>query len=310
MKKIFTLTSVILLLFILFSCKENNRKIRIGILPVIDTLPLIVADSEGIFKNEGINVELVFFNSETERDAAFMSGALDGASTDPVNFFLMVKNNIDVKLVCETFRTSTSSVSFGLMASPNYGIKTVKDIRNDQIAISSGTTTEFFLDRIMAMQGIRPETINKLHVKVLPVRYQMLMTGTIRLGLFPEPFVSRGLKNGAVLIADDRNLEATAAGIIFKNAFLGENKSFMGKFIASYNKSVKAINSTPEKYKEIMVVKLLLPADIKDSFKIPAFNDAVLPAEKDIMSVYYWMKQNGLISIPVEYKKLIHPIEK
>jgi hypothetical protein len=28
------------------------------------------------------------------------------------------------------------------------------------------------------------------------------------------------------------------------------------------------------------------------------------------MLVYNWMKKNGMISIPVEYKKLVRPIEK
>ena len=84
----------------------------------------------------------------------------------------------------------------------------------------------------------------------------------------------------------------------------------MEKFIKAYNKSVVMINSSPDKFKDLMVSRLRLPADIKDSYKAPVFNEAKLPAEKDVMLVYSWMKKNGMISIPVEYEKLIRTINE
>lgn len=309
MKNRFLLIIISLILFSAISCKENSRKIRIGILPVIDTLPLVVADSEGFFKKEGLDVELVVFNSALERDAAFTAGTLDGAFGDLINFFLMVKNGIDTKLVCESYHTSEKSVMFGLLASPVSSIKNVNDIKNEQVAISRGSIIDFFLDQIIISKKISPEKINKLEVKAIPVRYQMLISGSVKLALLPEPLVSKAIKDGAKLIADDRGLDTTATVIMFKNDFLKENNPQMEKFINAYNTSVKTINSNPEKFKDLMVSKLRLPADIRDSYKAPVFNEAALPAEKDVMLVYSWMKKNNMISIPVEYQKLIRPID-
>jgi len=292
------------------SCKHDAKKIKIGILPVIDTLPLIVADSEGFFKKEGLNVELVVFNSALERDAAFAAGTLDGAFGDLINFFLMVKNGIDIKLVCESYHTSEKSVMFGLMASPVSSIKSMNDIKNEQVAISRGSIIDFFLDQIIISKNLSPEKINKLEVKAIPVRYQMLISGSVKLALLPEPLVSKAIKDGAKLIADDKGLDTTATVIMFKNDFIKDNNPLMEKFITAYNNSVKTINSNPEKFKDVMVTKLRLPADIKDSYKAPLFNEAALPAEKDVMLVYSWMKKNSMISIPVEYQKLIRPIDK
>ena len=305
MQKKFIFIYLLLIFLVLPSCKMGGRKIRLGILPFIDALPLVVADSEGIFKQEGVDVELIFFNSTLEQDEALMSGSLDGALNDPINFFRLIKNGINAKIVCETYHTTSHSLMFGLMAAPYCGIRTVKDIRDEQVAISWGTINEFILDQIIASEGIPSGRITKLEIKAMPVRYQMLISGSIRMALLPEPLVSKGLKDGAHLIADDRVLDAMATVIIFKSAFLEENKSAIKKFISSYNKSVKIVNSFPEKYREIMVTKLRLPSDIKETFKIPHFREAVLPAEKDVLTVYYWMKKNGMISIPVDYKKLV-----
>ncbi|HNX23029.1 MAG TPA: MetQ/NlpA family ABC transporter substrate-binding protein [Spirochaetota bacterium] len=304
---------LLLLSFVLvsvLSCKAESKKIRIGILPVIDTLPLVIADSEGFFRKEGLDIELVVFNSALERDAAFTAGTLDGAFGDLINFFLMVKNGIDTKLVCESYHTSDKSIMFGLMASPGSSIKNVNDIKNEKIAISQSTIIDFFLDQIAASKNISPEKLNKLEVKAIPVRYQMLISGTVKLALLPEPLVSKGIKDGARLIADDRGLDTTATVIMFKNDFLKDNNQQMKKFIAAYNSSVRTINRNPEKFKDVMVGKLRLPADIKESYDSPLFNEAALPSEKDVMLVYSWMKKNGMISIPVEYQKLIRPIDE
>jgi len=301
-----------ILLFSVLSCKdskEESKKIRIGILPVIDTLPLVAADTEGFFKKEGLDVELVLFNSALERDAAFTAGTLDGAFGDLINFFLMIKTGIDVKLVCESYHTSEKTVMFGLMASPSSSIKNVNDIKNEQIAISRGSIIDFFLDLIALSKNISPDKLNKLEVKAIPVRYQMLISGSVKLALIPEPLVSKGLKDGARLIADDRGLDTTATVIMFKTSFLEKNNPLIDKFIRAYNGSVRKINSSPENFKDIMTTKLRLPADIKNSFKVPVFNEAVIPLEKDVMPVYNWMKKNGMILTPVEYKKLIRTID-
>lgn len=310
MKKILIILTLILAVSSSFSCKDGGKKIRIGILPVIDTLPLAAADAEGIFKQEGLDVELVIFNSALERDAAFTAGTLDGAFGDLINFFLMIKTGIDTKIVCESYHTSNQSVMFGLLASPVSSIKNIDDIKKEQIAISRGSIIEFFLDQIALSKSITPDSLNKLEVKAIPVRYQMLISGSVKLALLPEPLVSKAMKDGARLIADDRKLDTTATIIMFKTGFLENNVKLTEKFITAYNKSVKNINSNPNRFKDLMTAKLRLPADIKDSFKVPVFKEAALPEEKDVMLVYNWMKQNGMISIPADYKKLIRPIDK
>ena len=303
MKKIILLTTALALLA-LFSCKNESSKIKLGILPVIDTLPLIVADSEGIFKAEGVDVELVVFNSALEKESALTSGGLDGSFGDLITSLLQVKTGTDTKLVIESSHTSKDTRMFALLASPDSGIDNLKKIRDEEVAISMGSIIEFFLDRIMISNGIEPSKIKRVEVKAIPVRMQMLMSNSIKLALIPEPLVSKAVKDGAKLLADDTGMDTTATVIIFRESFLSKNSDAMKKFFAAYNKSVQRINSSPEKYKDLMVQKMRLPADIKDSFKVPVYNNARLPLEKDVKLVYDWMKKKGMTSTPFDYNKL------
>jgi ABC-type nitrate/sulfonate/bicarbonate transport system substrate-binding protein len=63
-------------------------------------------------------------------------------------------------------------------------------------------------------------------------------------------------------------MDQTATVIIFRESFLSKNSEAMKKFFAAYNKSVERINSNPENTK-IYGFKMRLPADIKDSYRVP-----------------------------------------
>ena len=78
-----------LLTFVLAGCmqqqkadKQEQVKIKMGILPIVDTLPLIVAEEKGYFKQAGVDVELVTFPSAVERDSALQAKAIDGSLGD------------------------------------------------------------------------------------------------------------------------------------------------------------------------------------------------------------------------------------
>ncbi len=62
--------------------KENNQQLTIGVMSSMDYLPLAVAEREGYFKQEGIDVKIEKFYSANERDAAFQSGNIDGTVID------------------------------------------------------------------------------------------------------------------------------------------------------------------------------------------------------------------------------------
>jgi len=303
MKKITLFIAAVLLLAI-FSCKGESGKIKLGILPVIDTLPLIVADSEGLFKAEGIDVELVVFNSALEKESALTSGGLDGSFGDLITSLLQVKNGTDTKLVIESSHTSKNNRMFALLASPGSGINNLDKIKNEEVAISTGSIIEFFLDRILVSKGIEPSKIKRVEVKAIPVRMQMLMSDSLKLALIPEPLASKAVKDGAKILADDTGMDTTATVIIFKESFLSKNNEAMKKFFSAYDKSVERINSSPERYKDLMVQKMRLPADIKNTYKVPVYNSARLPIEKDVMLVYDWMKSKGMITQSVDYSKI------
>ena len=283
------------------SCVKKDNTVKIGILPAIDSLPLLVAETEGLFKDEGLDVELVMFSSALEKEAAVSASALHGSFGDPVTALLTLKSPVDIRIITESSRTGKNRM-FALVASPKSSVKNIKEIGSRYAAISSGSIVEFLLVELSALNNISPR---KLEVKGIPLRYQMLMTGQVDLAMLPEPIVSKAVMDGARVIADDRSLNVTATVVSFRSDFLESSPSFSKSFTAAYNKSVKLINSQPGEYRDLMVSRLRLPEDLKEKFVIPHYNDVRVPPEKDITRIYSWLKRKGLVDVPLEYENII-----
>lgn len=56
--------------------------LSLGVMPTMDVFPFIVAQKSGIYDSLGLKVNLVQFDSPYDRDAAFLTGKIDGTITD------------------------------------------------------------------------------------------------------------------------------------------------------------------------------------------------------------------------------------
>ena len=70
---------VLLSLLILAAVQPaHSAPLKLGVLPAADTIVLHVAADEGLFAKQGLEVELVPFQSALELGAAMRAGALSG----------------------------------------------------------------------------------------------------------------------------------------------------------------------------------------------------------------------------------------
>ncbi|MFZ1540762.1 MAG: ABC transporter substrate-binding protein, partial [Enterococcus aquimarinus] len=99
MKKIFFSLSA-LLLMTLSACSNsetNNAStdvtseqgeqlvpLKIGVMPSMDNIPLIVAHEQEFDQKHGVDLQIEAFKSGKDREAAFQAGAVDGINADLV----------------------------------------------------------------------------------------------------------------------------------------------------------------------------------------------------------------------------------
>jgi NitT/TauT family transport system substrate-binding protein len=291
-------------IYIVSPKSQKQETIRIGVLPVIDTLPLYAAEENGLFQQAGLNVTLVQFNSALERDSALIAGSIDGYFGDMVNTILLRSKGQDVKVLTVDYHTSTTNRMFGLVASPANNITDIKATNGMTVATSYASVTEYVLDDILAENNMSGN-LTKTSIPAIPIRYQALMANQVQLAIMPEPYVTQALQAGAHLVADDRTINITATVIGMKAGFISNHEAAMKKFLSVYNDSVRAINLDPTNYYSILEKDIHFPAALESVYAFPTLSSVSLPTLQDFQKVQDWMLGKSIISEPIVYDTMI-----
>ena len=290
------------------SAKEMLQ-LKVGVLPILDALPMYVAEAEGYFKEQNLQAELVLFPSALERDSAFVGGQIDGLLNDPVATALFNKETDRARIVRLAFKGNESMAMMVVLAAPGSRIASVKDLKGVPIGISSNSIIEYTTDRLLQAGGLTAGDINKTEVTKIPVRAEMLAKGQLQAATMPEPLASLAVQQGAKVVTDDSKTGTGKSVISFSQTALSKNGDAVKRFLAAYEKGVEAINKNPEKYRDLMVDKAKVPESLRTTLRVPAYAKAQLPAQEDITDIVQWMTDKKLLDKPIAYDKMVAEVK-
>jgi len=281
--------------------------VRIGTLPTEDSLPLWVAQRDGLFAKAGIDVTITVFASAVERDAALTAGAIDGEMGDLIAATLLREGGVPVKVATVMLGSTAKEGRFGIAVKPGSKVTKLSQLAGVPIATSSATIQEYVLDKLMAGAGVSADKVKTVEIKKVPVRFGQLMAGAIDAAALPEPFLSLAAKTGAKVVGDDTtgdNISQTV--MIFSEKYLSATGSAdaLTKLLGAWDTAVGTINANPNSFRQLLVDQAKLPAPLATSYAVNNYPKAQLPTTDEVTSVIEWMTGKGLIKTPVTYADL------
>lgn len=282
----------------------GNDVLRFGVLPVVDTLPLLVGESEGLFAAEGIDLQMVSFQSALERDAALQAKTLDGYFGDLLNTIMLIQAGYPLKIITTAYRTHPEHRMFGIAVAPGSGVHSIRDLRHQPVAISKSTVIEYLLDRMTEREGLPVGSVAKQEIKKIPIRLQMLLADEVPAALLPEPLLTLSESKGARVIGDDRTLDTTET--ILALEMTGRTHGLVTRFLEAYGKAVARINARPDAYQELLIEKTRFPMPVKDRYRIPVFPTVGIPSEADVSAVQDWLVTNGMMTDRLRYGEIVY----
>ncbi|MCL5998389.1 MAG: MetQ/NlpA family ABC transporter substrate-binding protein [Chloroflexi bacterium] len=279
--------------------------LKIGLLPVLEALPMYVAESQGYFKNEGISIEFVPAASAAERDQLMQAGQIDGMINDLVSTVLYNKETQKIAVVRFARTATPDNAQYSILAAKESGISGLAGLQGVEIGISEGTVIAYVTDRLLQLEGFSPADIKTTNVIKIADRLQLLGQGQLKAATLPDPYSSLAIQGGATVIVDDRkHTELGNSVISFRAETLKAKPNTVKKFLAALEKAVNDVNATPEKWDAVLTEKKLIPAPLTGKYTLPKFPAASVPSEAQFKDVQDWMKGKGLISAEVAYTKL------
>ena len=285
---------------------EETKPLKFAVLPVLDSLPLYVAQANGYFKDEGLTVELIPVGSAPERDQLMQSGQIDGMLNEVVTTLYYNRETPKIKIV-RFARTATAQYPvFRILAAKDSGISTVADLKGVEIGVSEGTIIEYMADRVLENAGLKPEEIKKIAVPKIADRTALLQSGELKAAVMPDPLASLLMQKGAVMAIDDTTLPEVSNSVYsFSNETLQKYPKEIKAFLRAVEKAVVEINTNKDAYNNLMVEQKLVPEAVIGKYPIPDFPTASVPSHAQFNDALAWAKDKGLVTTDLKYEENI-----
>jgi len=280
--------------------KGSANGISIGLLPDVDSIPFVIADLNGYFEDEGIDVTLQQFKNPVDRDTAFQAGETTAVISDLLAAALSVNGGFKVKAV------SMTNGSYKLLTAPDSPAKTIAGIEGMSLGISKNTIIEYATDKMLRTGGLTDEDIRKEIIPQIPVRLEMLQSGKIDGATLAEPLATISVTAGCSVLVSTDKLGINPGILLIGEDFLDENKAAVTSLYKAYNRAVEYLNSSEkEDYIDEVIEAMGFPPAAREVMELPAYTQAQAPPEGEVEEVVAWLLGRDLISKELSYDELV-----
>jgi NitT/TauT family transport system substrate-binding protein len=276
--------------------------LKIALLPIVDALPMYVAQKDGLFAAHGVNVEFIPAASAAQRDQIIVAGQADGTINDVVATLLFNKDQTQLQIVGFARTAGPNASMYRILAAKDSGITTPADLKGVPIGVSEGTVIAYMTDRLLQAEGLQADEIRTVAVPSISDRMTLLNKGDIKAATLPDPFFSLAEQQGAKVIVDDsQHPELSYSTIAFRKPVLDEHPEAVRGFLAAIQEATTRLNANPESYKSLLDEYKIVPPALLDSYKISPFSGKGVPSQQQYDDALQWAKSKGLISRDVPY---------
>ncbi|MBN2389095.1 MAG: ABC transporter substrate-binding protein [Anaerolineae bacterium] len=283
--------------------KPESGTLRIAVLPILDTLPLYVAEIEGYFAAQGITVDLIPAAAAAERDQLLQAGQIDGFITDLVALALYNRDTTQVVAVRYAMVPTANFAQFRILAAAQSGITTVEGLRDVPVGVSEGTVIEYVTHRLLEAAGLPTDEIATLAVPKIPDRMALLGAGELSAATLPEPLASLAMQQGAIVITDDTaHPEISCSVYAFHKDVIDQHPQTVRAFLAAIDEASDAINGDKSRWSDLLADKGLVPAPLAGAYILPDYPANAVPTEAQFANAVSWLQATGRLTATPMYK--------
>ncbi|WP_284746799.1 ABC transporter substrate-binding protein [Amycolatopsis sp. RTGN1] len=286
----------------------EKTKIKVAILPTVDTAPLWLAQDGGYFKAEGLEVETVVAASGQAAMTKTVSGETDIAISSYMPFFVAKSTGAaDLQLVADA--TSIAPKSIAIVTTPNSPVKTINDLGGKRIAMTAkNTASDLLAKSLMKDHGVPIDKVNWVPIP-FPNVAAALAQGQVDAALLPEPFLSQAAKTAGAIPVIDVNSGATQefplSGYGATSKWVKANPKTLAAFQRALQKATSETNKDRSKIEPLLVKYAKIDEATAKLLSLPSFG-ATLDARR-LQRVPDLMLQMGAITTKVDAAAMIAP---
>lgn len=227
----------LLWLFLFAAPWAGEARIIIGLSSVnIAFLPVYVAQEKGLFKDEGLDVQFVMFNSGSTNLQSLMGGDIQMMGSAFVETLGGRAAGYDIK----NFWGICNLMPFELYSTAKF--TSIKEAKGKRFAISRfGSLTDFLTRATLQHHGIDPKEVTILQIGSTPARFAALSAGAVDASVVWFPVTEIAKAQGFRKLFDLKDMfpEWPYETFAARESWLAKERSDVIKFLRAYQRGVK-----------------------------------------------------------------------
>lgn len=216
--------------------EENSESdtpvIRLGIQPgvAVSEVCQYTGILEDYLEDKGIALEYVEFTYGPPMIESLAAGQIDIVFVGNLPVFTGVSNGTDLKVIYLTL-LSENGIN-GVIAGPDSGIETVKDLKGKNVGVPIGSAAHLGLELLLNEEGLTLDDINVVNITAADMTTS-LANGEIDAAALWETTLTKALlKTGGTLIATSRDVMEDQTFAVSTESFLSEHAELAEYFLA------------------------------------------------------------------------------
>ena len=225
-----------------------QEKVTLGMSGWTGFQPLKLAELAGIFKKNGVDIEIRFI-PPVQRSAALAAGSLNAAATTVDQHIVWTSAGINTQQVALIDKSNGGD---GLAVRNN--INSVKELKGKTVNVDGpGTVQHFMLSYILEKNGMSIQDVIRVTLGAQPAA-QAFVTGQSDAAVTYEPYLSsvRAKPDAGKILVTSKEYPVVIDVLVFKKDFIAKNPKVVKATVDSFFEALEMIKSDPKKAYELM----------------------------------------------------------
>lgn len=270
------ITSIVTLVVILasWSCSQRGyqgpvESITIGTVLLEPSAPIIIAQQERFFTQNGLNVTMKYYDTGLSAVNGMLTGEVDVSA--PVAEYVLVGKAFNKDRVQVIASVDQVDYAF-IIGRKDRGIRTISDLKGKKIGVPRGTVLEFYLGRFLELHGMSMEEVIPVNV-MLSQSADAIIKGDVDAVASFQPYTTAAQNElgDNVVLWPAQCSQAMYALVICRDNWITDHPELVTRLLKSLSLAEGYIIQHPEEAKALTQLSL--------SFS-DAYMDAVWPKQQ------------------------------
>ena len=210
--------------------------------------PLYIARDKGIFKKNGVDVDLVVMEDPKERFPTLMADKIQMIASTVDTALLYLKKPTDFQYVVAI---DDSNGGDGIVAIK--AIKTIADLKGKKVAVNEGSVSEFYLNVLLAKAGLKESDLNTVNMTAGDAG-GAFVAKRVDAAVTWEPWLTKGKSTdfGHLLVDSSTTPGLITDVIIVKTTWAKAHQQDVAAIVKSWNEAVAYYRANPDESIAIM----------------------------------------------------------